>query len=313
MNIDADKRQWLVLILLIAGFSLGVRLLSHYHFETTALLYVGMPMGIAVTLILFTGDSASVNWKLRYWNHLRAATIVMLGSSVILFEGFLCVLMFLPIYFTVVLFIFLVECIYRALKKDNKATLPVHILPLLLLASSMEGTLPQLSFPRFNEVSYSKVVDADIQQIKLNLQKPINLGEDMPAFLSLFPMPYAVEAETLKAGDIHRSYFRYHRWFVTNTHEGYMDIKLVEVGDRHIRTEVVADTSYLSNYLTLHGTLIELEPLADNKTRVTLKVSYKRKLDPAWYFGPLERFAVKQTAGYLIDKVIARKEQDQNG
>ena len=30
---------------------------------------------------------------------------------------------------------------------------------------------------------------------------------------------------------------------------------------------------------------------------------YKRLLDPAWYFGPWERYAVKLTADYLIQTV----------
>ena len=30
---------------------------------------------------------------------------------------------------------------------------------------------------------------------------------------------------------------------------------------------------------------------------------YKRLLDPAWYFGPWERYAAKLTADYLIQTV----------
>ena len=30
---------------------------------------------------------------------------------------------------------------------------------------------------------------------------------------------------------------------------------------------------------------------------------YRRLLDPAWYFGPWERYAVRLAAGYLIDTV----------
>lgn len=313
MQTEKGKKYWLVVILLIAVFSLIVRLLSHYEFDTTALLYVGLPMAIAVAIVLLTGESDSENWKVRYWHNIRTSLIVLLVSSVILFEGFLCVLMFMPIYFGVVLCVFLIELTYRAAKGKRGGTVPIHLLPAILLVSSIEGVTPQLSFDRYNEVSYTRTINVGIEQIKQNLQKPIALGSDMPGFLSLFPMPYDVEAETLTEGDVHRSYFRYHRWFVTNTHEGYMDIKLEEVGASHVRTEIVEDTSYLSNYLTLHGTLIELEAVSDSVTQVTLTISYDRKLDPSWYFGPLERFGVKQTAGYLIDKVIQRDGGSQDG
>lgn len=313
MSIEKGKRAWLGNIVMITVFSLFVRLLIHYEFDTTALLYVGLPMVIAVAIILFTGESDSQNWKVRYWNHTRTALLVLLVSSAILFEGFLCVLMFMPIYFGVVLCVFLIELLYRAAKGKRGGTLPIHLLPAILLFSAIEGVTPQLSFDRYNEVSSTKTINVSIEQIKENLQKPIALGSNMPGFLSLFPMPYDVVAETLTEGDVHRSYFRYHRWFVTNTHEGYMDIKLAEVGESHLRTEIVEDTSYVSNYLTLHGTLIELESVSDSVTRVTLTISYDRKLDPYWYFGPLERFGVEQTAGYLIDKVIYRAGDSQDG
>jgi hypothetical protein len=38
-------------------------------------------------------------------------------------------------------------------------------------------------------------------------------------------------------------------------------------------------------------------------TSVTWTIRYRRDLDPAWYFGPMERFIVKRAADYLIDSV----------
>jgi hypothetical protein len=307
------KKYWLFVLGSIALSSLVIRLLIHYEFDTTALLYVGVPTLIAFSLISFTKAGDNKSWKMRYWNQLRTSLIIMLGSSVILFEGFLCVVMFMPIYFGIILIAFIIEYIHHAFKDHKNGIAPVHLLPVILLISSLEGVTPQLSFERYNEVSVTKTIDINIQQIKKNLQQPIVLGSDMPGFLSLFPMPYDINAETLTEGDIHRSYFRYHRWFITNTHEGYMDIKLAKVGENYIQTEILEDSSYLSHYLTLHGTLIEMEAVSNIKTRVTLTVSYDRVLDPAWYFGPLERFGVEQTAGYLIDKVIHRAGDTQDG
>jgi hypothetical protein len=34
---------------------------------------------------------------------------------------------------------------------------------------------------------------------------------------------------------------------------------------------------------------------------VTWSLRYRRMLDPAWYFGPMQRYANQLTAGYLID------------
>ena len=38
-------------------------------------------------------------------------------------------------------------------------------------------------------------------------------------------------------------------------------------------------------------------------TKVTWTLHYRRSLDPAWYFGPWERYAARLAAGYLIDSV----------
>lgn len=303
-----DKMSIIRIMVLIALASLGVRLLIEYEFHTSALLYVGLPFLIAVVLVALHGDSDRNHWMLSYWRHTRVALIVMLGSSVVLFEGFMCVLMFMPIYFGVVFLVFIFHFLHRlSLGEHGSGTKSVHILPVLLLASSLEGVSPDLSFERYNEVSRTRTITTDIPQIKRNLQKPMSLGDDMPWFLAVFPMPYDVKAGTLSEGDIHRSEFRYHRWFFTNTHEGHMSLRIAEAGESRIRTEFIKDTSYISNYMTLHGTLIELEPVSRDSTRITLTISYSRKLDPAWYFGPLQRYAVGQTAEYLIAKVIHRQ------
>ena len=40
-----------------------------------------------------------------------------------------------------------------------------------------------------------------------------------------------------------------------------------------------------------------------DRTQVTWTLAYERALDPAWYFGPWERYATRLAAGYLIDAV----------
>ena len=70
---------------------------------------------------------------------------------------------------------------------------------------------------------------------------------------------------------------------------------------------MVKDTSYFSHYLTVLGTQIDLAPISETQTRITLTVNYRRDLDPAWYFGPLQNAAMRESADYLIEQVIARK------
>jgi hypothetical protein len=180
----------------------------------------------------------------------------------------------------------------------------MHVFPLLILLSAFEGVDPELSFSRNEQVSVTRVVTASAVEIKAHLLQPIHLQTSRPWFLYLFPMPYAVKAGSLSAGDVHEIYFRYYRWFVTNIHEGNMLLEISEVEDSYIRTTFVADTSYLSHYLRLKGTEILLEKFDDSNTRVTMSINYERTLDPYWYFSPVTRYGVTKMAEFLIEEVL---------
>ena len=119
-------------------------------------------------------------------------------------------------------------------------------------------------------------------------------------------MPYLVEAESLEPGDIHRMHTRYHRWFVTNTHEGELHLEIVDVQPNHLRTRVVHDTTFFASYLTQIGSELSLTPIGPNRTEIRLRLNYRRDLDPAWYFHPLQQFAMRAMAAFFIDEVLIR-------
>ncbi len=303
-NFKQIRNRNIVLLVIIGVVSLLIRLLIEYDFDRSALLYVGIPFLVAIALLFIETPDFSDNWKRRYLRIIIRSLIVMLGSSIILFEGFVCVVMFMPIYFFIVFLMFLLEAFRRYCNGKNHSKHYVHILPALILVSATEGIVPELSFEREYEVTREKVISANIEDIKQQLIQPIELNKSRHWLLTLFPMPYDIAAQSLKAGDIHTINFRYHRWFVTNTHEGHMKLEISEVDDYAIRTRFIEDTSYISNYLKLHGTEIKLIPMENNQTKVSLKIKYHRFLDPVWYFGPLQEYAVGESANFLLDEVI---------
>lgn len=303
-----NKPRIIFLLLMIAAGSLTVRVLISYRFHESALLYVGVPFLIALALVWLRDPVEDVSRRKRYVNRLIDAFIIMFGSSVVLFEGFLCVAMFIPIYLVVILIMFLFELWRERAKQSNRGTLGVYVVPLVIFMSAFEGVAPQVSFDRHEQVRASRIVQADIATIKRNLKMPIELQKSRPWFLYLFPMPYAIRAGTLRPGDVHEIYFRYYRWFVTNVHEGRMLLEISEVTDNRIRTTFLQDTSYISHYLHLQGTEITLEEIDKEHTRVTLQINFERTLDPYWYFGPVERYGVKKTAEFLIAEVVAREQ-----
>ena len=306
MRISVGKLKILGLIAIIALASVLVRLLLSYDFHASALLYVGIPFVVSLLLIAHASRRENPTWQQRYWVVARNSFIVMLGSSVVLFEGFLCVLMYMPIHFTVLLLTFFAHAVYKTYQAKPGGTLKAHLIPTLIILAALEGTHPNLSFDRYNEVSAVKVVNLSISEIKDNLTKPIDLSHSRPWFLEIFPMPYRVDAESLAENDVHTIYFRYHRWFLTNTHEGEMSLLIEKVDEHNIYTKFINNDSYIATYLTLHGTHIELKPINGDKTEISLTVQYDRKLDPAWYFGPLERYGVETMAAFLITDIMER-------
>lgn len=300
------KPVWIRYMLLIGVFTLTTRIILDSNFRHSAMLYILVPYLVAIAIYVFIPQPKSLSKLARFFKHMLAVVIVMLGTSAFLFEGFLCVLMFLPIYT-------LVAAITFALMKPREIgratiadTFKVSILPLVILIMSAEGTTPSLSFDRAETITHTKIVTGDITTLKANMAMPIHLQEGRSPFLSLFPLPDSIDAGSLNAGDIHKATFVYKRWGITNIHRGETWIIIADVSDRHVRTEIVKDTSYFSKYLTVIGTEVHFKPLTNNTTEVTLSVTYTRLLDPAWYFGPMQRAAIGESAEYLIDQVIAR-------
>ena len=61
------------------------------------------------------------------------------------------------------------------------------------------------------------------------------------------------------------------------------------------------DDSYITHWLSWRDIDVEWREVAPGRTEVSWTLRYRRRLDPAWYFAPLERYATGLAAGYLID------------
>lgn len=238
---------------------------------------------------------------------MRDATIIMLATSVILFEGFICVLMFMPLYYAVVSFGFGMEAIRLRLQAHDRSKLKASIAPILVGFLAVEGLSPSTSFERQNQVTRTLIVNATPDELLANMAAPIDLPQGRHWFLSIFPLPVDIEAGSLQPGDIHKLQFIYKRWFFTNIDKGEFHLQIDQVRENYVATSVVRNTSYLSKYLNVHGTEVRFKPLSKHQTEVSLTIHYERLLDPAWYFDPMQRLAVSESADYLIDSVILRE------
>jgi len=303
--------SWKIILLVVGVSTLALRFLLDSAFATTTLVYIAVPFLISVALAFFTKNSESVSLGARYVNHLRMSTIVFLATSVILFEGFICVVMFMPIYYSFVSVGFAASALFEPPKDKQSAndlnnTFKAYALPVIVLMLVTEGLTPMTTVERNGTATYVAESDQSIEQLQANMAKPIAFGEDRHWFLKLFPLPDQVFAGSLKQGDVHKLHFTYNRWIFTNEHKGEMHVKIAKVSADHIRTEITRNDSYLANYMRIDGTDVRFTPLPNGKTRVALTVRYERSLDPAWYFGPMQHVAARQSAKQFLTDIIMR-------
>ena len=302
------KLRGLPLLVLVGASALVIRLLLDSEFAHGTLLYLVVPFVISIALYAFTSDNSRQGAGWRYLNHLRFATIIFLATSALLFEGFLCVMMFMPIYYAMVsigyLFVWL-----RERRSNDGDVFRVYAIPSLIVLLASEGLVPATTLPREGTATYTAIANQSVGELQANMAAPIVFSEQRPWFLSLFPLPDRIEAGTLGVGDVHHLHFTYKKWFLANFHQGVMDIRIAEVSPSHIRTEITRNTAYLSHYMQVHGTDVRFTPLVGGRTRVSLTVKYRRLLDPAWYFGPMQQAAAEQSARYLVESIVIRQSE----
>lgn len=299
--------RWVHLVFLTGIATITIRGLLDSRYGTGTILYLLVPFAISIALNFLTKPTKRASAWWNYVDHLRLATIIFFATSAFLFEGFLCVLMFMPIYYAMATIGFAFDWFLE--RKDKKSTnkLGAYAIPAVVLLLATEGMLPSTTIPRDRDATYVAVTNQDIATLKRNMALPITFPAKRHWFLRLFPLPDEVHAGSLKAGDIHRLHFTYKKWFISNFTQGEMLIRIAAVEPQYVRTEIIRNTSYLSHYMVIKGTEIYFTPMPNGHTRVALTVKYRRLLDPAWYFGPMQQMAAEQSARYFFKTIIERQ------
>ncbi|MEE9328418.1 MAG: hypothetical protein V3U71_14115 [Cocleimonas sp.] len=310
-----DDEQWLVLIVLlttvltavvvitkkprlvIMGFigiaitGILLQFLSTRGFHGTSLFYIGLPLILAYLFKNLDSSSSAMG------GILKGITIVMLLSAPILQEGFICILMAAPLFYIVGGLIgFMID--YS--RKKQLSTLQASPMFLLIALMSLEGTHPDLTFPRQHTVIVEQVVAANSEAIKGQLRKPLVLGNDVPMFLKIFPFPDAPVQFGTKLGDKTKLHFVYNKHVYFNPKIGDLVYEVTAVGDNFIESKILSDDSYVNTYLNWQKGKVSWQALDKAHTKVTWEIHYERKLDPAWYFGTLEYYTTILMANALI-------------
>lgn len=267
----------------------------------TSALFVGLPALLAVLLVVTPAPRTTAGMTLK------AIAFLMALAGLLFNEGLLCILMAAPIFLAVGLVVAkLIDWVgAEGTKRSRAAALP---LALALVAASVEGTTPALSFERDEAVTVVRVVDGTAADVERRLAAPLRPDLGLPLALQLgFPRPVAARGAGLEPGDLRVVRF--------SGGEGRPGDLVLRVGAREPgRATFVAesDASHVPHYLAWRWSDVRWEAAGEARTTVRWTVAYTRRLDPAWYFAPCERWCVELAAGWLID-AVAGPAADQRG
>jgi hypothetical protein len=280
--------QWTVIALAIAvtGGALLYRFLMHENLGHSAAMFLGVPAVLAIVLAL-TPKAKSVTGGI-----LKGITLALLLIAPLLGEGYVCILFAAPVFYLVGIVIGLVADWFQ-----SKRTTSMCFSALLLAPMCMEGVIPQLTWNRMQTVEVSRVVNAPEPAVAESLSHSPQIEAKLPAFLRIgFPRPLRVSGEGLAAGSTRTIHFS----GAEGDPAGDLQMKVAYSSANYVRFETVSDASKLTQWIRWESSEVRWRRVDATHTLVYWRINYDRQLDPAWYFAPWERVAVREAAKYLI-------------
>jgi hypothetical protein len=170
---------------------------------------------------------------------------------------------------------------------------------LIIVAASLEGIAPGLSFPANDVASSTVAVAAPPESVWRQVGKATSPEFPLPAMLKIIPRPVAVlvdEGAGLGARRIVH--------FVGREGEGDLVLRVVRRTGAETEFAAVSDTTPVAMWVRQQALTFRVEPSGSGST-LTVSLRYDRLLAPAWFFRPFTR-AVAELA---VD-VLARDTRD---
>ncbi|MGI9605665.1 MAG: hypothetical protein ACR2P0_05950 [Acidimicrobiales bacterium] len=283
-RMESNDRWGLAAILLVA--TLGALVgwaVSDAGLNSSGLYFIAIPGAMATMLALVPGSGENGRMS-----GVHGSTIAVLASAIVIREGFICVLLALPLIIPVVV---LVSWMTKRDNSDHRRA--VMILPLLLVGASGEGVVYDL--PSGATASETRVVDATPAEIVDALSKPGELPEIEPLLLRLpFPTPQTFESSGIEVGDVQQVQFD----------RGAIELEVTNRTETSVVWSVTSNDTPIGEWMTINAVDASWTDFGE-RTEVTVTIDFDRGLAPAFYFDPLERWGVGEMSEVLIDMIDA--------
>jgi hypothetical protein len=290
---DRRQRSLFILIAVVTVASVAFRMMTSGRLQQTAALFIGVPAILALAAAFIPARSAmGVACK--------SVTIGLLVSLIFLGEGILCVLMSAPLFFTVALIIGAIVDMSRRRQQHQRLLSCVALLA--FVPASLEGVFPITTVNRDAEVTESATVNAAAADVAAAVNAAPRFDRALPIALTLgLPRPVSTEQDgarlriEMRGGET--------RVNGREPRTGTLVVKREHQTARSVMWRALSDDSHLRHFLSWQSSVVSWHALDEHTTQVTWTIRYRRDLDPAWYFGPMERYAVRLAARYLIASV----------
>lgn len=257
----------------------------------SALLFVGVP-----TLLAMAAANAPISSA--YGRVTQAITIGLLITAVMWHEGFICVVLAAPLLYVTGL---VVTWVVLAIRRGFRAY--AFVLPLLLLTSG-EGVTADLRVNPDQAVEVVRVLPLTVDEVAAKLAAgPHAATLRSPVLKALgMPVPQQIEGDGLDVGD---------RWMLgyhgsAHGPGGHIVTEVTGRSAQQVRFGFVTDTTINARWFTWNDATISWHRVDDRHTEVRLHLGYERRLDPFWYFGPIQEGLMHEGGAHLLDMLDLR-------
>jgi hypothetical protein len=252
------------------------------------MLFVGLPVLLAAALALAPVRST-------HGRVFLATTVCLLLAAVLLREGVICVVLAAPLVYAVA---HGTTALINYCLRADRAAHAVVLVP-LLLAGGIEGSSEDLRIAPEQSVEVVRLLALSTDEVSARVvrgPRPVP-ARSIPLRLLGVPLPGEVSGSGLAAAD--RWVFAYHG--TSHGPGGHLVAEVTRSEPGRVEFGFVEDTSITGRWLTWRHAALSWHAVDDRHTEVRLSVSYRRGLDPSWYFGPIQDGLVHEGAAHLLD------------
>jgi len=276
--------------------SIMYRLLVVRELEQTSLLFIGIPAVLASIIVLARPARSTIGMTLK------GITICLLMSGILLGEGFICIVMASPLFYGVGFVIAAIADYFMKQRDQSRSVLGLILL--LVVPASLEGVSDRLSLNRDESVGAERIVAGSLADVERALATTPSFDRPLPFYLTMgFPRPGQAIGAGLNLGDR-----RVIQFAGGEGKPGDLVLEVAEHASGLIRFRALSDGSHISHWLDWKEAEVRWSEVAPGQIRIQWTLRFTRRLDPAWYFAPWERYAARLAAGYLIDTVATPRE-----